>query len=37
MENFPDNLHFTSQDTHTCVCVSEGKKFFVSKEIFYMD
>ena len=26
LPNFPKNEHFLSPDTHTCVCVSEGKK-----------
>ena len=25
-QNFPKNLHLLSSDTHTYVCVSEGKK-----------
>ena len=32
MENFPDNLHFISQDKHTYVCVSEGKKFLILRK-----
>ena len=24
--NFPKNKHFLSPDTHTCVCLSGGKK-----------
>ena len=35
--NFPKNEHFLPSDTHTCVCVSRGKKcsFFVESGVLY--
>ena len=32
--NFPKNEYLLPPDTHTCVCVSEGKKMFVFRKIW---